>query len=51
MDTSNVDTVMVKGRLLKRDGALLGVDVKRIGAMVSASRDAVIAKAGPQTAT
>jgi 5-methylthioadenosine/S-adenosylhomocysteine deaminase len=47
MDTSNVDTVMVKGRLLKRGGHLLGVDVKRINALVTASRDAVIAKAGP----
>jgi hypothetical protein len=29
-------------------GRLLGVDVKRVNALVSASRDAVIAKAGPQ---
>jgi cytosine/adenosine deaminase-related metal-dependent hydrolase len=45
MDTSNVDTVIVKGRLLKRHGQLLGVDVPQIAALVNASRDAVIAKA------
>jgi hypothetical protein len=42
--------VIVKGRILKRSGQLLGVDLKRINAMAAASRDAVIAAAGSRTA-
>jgi 5-methylthioadenosine/S-adenosylhomocysteine deaminase len=48
MDTGNVDTVMVRGRILKRHGKLLGVDLKRISSMVSTARDGVIARAGKQ---
>jgi 5-methylthioadenosine/S-adenosylhomocysteine deaminase len=48
MDTSNVDTVIVKGRVLKQHGRLLGVDVKHLNALASASRDAVIKAAAAQ---
>ena len=31
MDTSNVDTVLVAGKVMKRAGKLVGVDIKHIG--------------------
>jgi cytosine/adenosine deaminase-related metal-dependent hydrolase len=42
MDTSNVDTVMVRGNMVKRNGRLVGVDLKRIEQMVTASRNYVM---------
>jgi 5-methylthioadenosine/S-adenosylhomocysteine deaminase len=50
MDTSNVDTVMVRGNILKQDGQLLGVDLDPIERMVTASRDYIVhtAKLGAQ---
>jgi hypothetical protein len=39
MDTSNVDSVFVAGKALKRDGQLLGVDLDHIKDMAYASRD------------
>lgn len=39
MDGRNVDTVMVAGRILKRDGKLLGIDMKNLGERLYASRD------------
>jgi hypothetical protein len=44
MDTGNVDTVFVAGKAKKRGGALLGVDLKRIAADATASRDYLAAK-------
>ena len=44
MDTSNVDTVFVAGKAKKRNGELLGVDLKRIAAEAIASRDYLAAK-------
>jgi len=41
MDTSNIDTVMVRGKMLKRNGRLVGVDLKRIERLVTASRNYV----------
>jgi 5-methylthioadenosine/S-adenosylhomocysteine deaminase len=38
MDTSNVDTVIVAGRLLKRHGALIGVDLARLQRDLADSR-------------
>jgi len=42
MDTSNIDTVMVRGKVLKRNGRLVGVDLKRIQRLVTASRNYVL---------
>ena len=46
MDTSNVDSVFVAGKALKRNGQLLGVDLNRIRKMAYESRDYVISKSG-----
>ncbi|HEY6567489.1 MAG TPA: amidohydrolase family protein [Actinomycetota bacterium] len=46
MDTGNVDTVMIAGRLMKRHGELLHVDWPAVKQMVSNSRDHVLAKSG-----
>jgi cytosine/adenosine deaminase-related metal-dependent hydrolase len=46
MDTSNVDSVFVAGRALKRNGQLIGVDLNRLRDLVYESRDHVIQKAG-----
>jgi cytosine/adenosine deaminase-related metal-dependent hydrolase len=45
MDTSNVDTVFIAGKLMKRDGKLLNVDLPKIRRAIDASRDAVLALA------
>jgi cytosine/adenosine deaminase-related metal-dependent hydrolase len=41
MDTSNVDSVFVAGKALKRDGELVGVDLNRIRELAYAARDHV----------
>lgn len=46
MDTSNVDSVFVAGRALKRDGRLLNVDLNALMQKAYVSRDHVISKAG-----
>jgi 5-methylthioadenosine/S-adenosylhomocysteine deaminase len=46
MDTSNVDTVFIAGKLMKRGGSLVGVDLAKIRRTVEASREAVLARAG-----
>jgi len=46
MDTSNVDSVFVAGKALKRNGQLLNVDLNRIQKMAYESRDYVVAKSG-----
>lgn len=43
MDARNVDTVMVAGRIVKRDGKMLGVDTKQLLTRIYASRDRVYA--------
>jgi cytosine/adenosine deaminase-related metal-dependent hydrolase len=45
-DTSNVDTVLVRGEVRKRDGRLTGVDLPALRATVQRSRDHVLAAAG-----
>jgi cytosine/adenosine deaminase-related metal-dependent hydrolase/ribose/xylose/arabinose/galactoside ABC-type transport system permease subunit len=46
MDTGNVDTVMVAGRLLKQGGRLLHVDWGAVRRLTSESRDHVIERSG-----
>jgi cytosine/adenosine deaminase-related metal-dependent hydrolase len=46
MDTSNVDSVFIGGKVRKWQGKLVGVDTGRIVREAAASRDAVLAKAG-----
>jgi 5-methylthioadenosine/S-adenosylhomocysteine deaminase len=46
MDTGNVDTVLIAGRVMKRHGELLHVDWPAVRRMAAGSRDAVIAKSG-----
>jgi hypothetical protein len=46
MDTSNVDSVFVAGKALKRDGQLLNVDLNRLMQKAYESRDYVMAESG-----
>jgi cytosine/adenosine deaminase-related metal-dependent hydrolase len=46
MDTGNVDTVVIAGRVMKRHGKLLHVDWSAVKRTALESRDAVIAKSG-----
>ncbi|MEO8257978.1 MAG: amidohydrolase family protein [Acidobacteriota bacterium] len=45
-DTSNVDSVFVAGRPIKRNGQLLNVDMSRMVGLVEHSRDYLLGKAG-----
>jgi cytosine/adenosine deaminase-related metal-dependent hydrolase len=50
MDASNVDTVLIGGKVAKREGRLVGVDMDRIRRQVHQSRDYLVEKAGwPKT--
>src|SRR5271163_267216 len=49
VERSDVDTVMVGGRLRKRDGKLLGVDIERLNAEAIASRDYLLEASGYRT--
>lgn len=46
MDTSNVDSVFVAGKALKRNGQLLNVDLNRLQQQAYESRDYVVSKSG-----
>jgi 5-methylthioadenosine/S-adenosylhomocysteine deaminase len=46
MDTSNVDTVLIAGRVMKRGGQLLHVDWPAVRRRAAESRDFVVAKSG-----
>jgi cytosine/adenosine deaminase-related metal-dependent hydrolase len=46
MDTGNVDTVLIAGRVMKRKGELLHVDWPAAKRMASESRDAVVQRSG-----
>jgi 5-methylthioadenosine/S-adenosylhomocysteine deaminase len=43
MDSSNVDSVWVNGRVLKRGGQLVGVDLERARRLAEDSRDFLVA--------
>jgi cytosine/adenosine deaminase-related metal-dependent hydrolase len=50
MDSSNVDTVLIAGKIVKREGKLVGVDMERIRRQVHQSRDYLVERAGwPKT--
>ena len=44
MDGSNIDTVLVAGQVKKRDGKLVGVDLKRVADLATQSRDYLVSK-------
>jgi cytosine/adenosine deaminase-related metal-dependent hydrolase len=46
MDTSNVDTVFIGGKLMKAEGKLVGVDMNRIMRLLNQSRDYLVSKTG-----
>ncbi len=46
MDTRNVDSVLIAGRLMKKDGELLHVDWPAVRRAANEARDSVIAKSG-----
>jgi hypothetical protein len=46
MDTSNIDSVFIAGKPMKRNGQLVGVDLDRIRNMAYQSRDYVVQKSG-----
>ena len=46
MDTGNVDTVLIAGRVMKRHGELLHVDWAAVKRMALESRDHVVARSG-----
>lgn len=45
MDTSNVETVFVRGKAVKRNGALIGVDMHRLGRLASELADQIATRA------
>lgn len=47
-ERSNIDTVMIGGRIVKRDGKVLGVDSERLRAAIDESRQHLFAAAGYQ---
>ena len=44
MDTSNVETVFVAGKVVKWQGKLVGVDLHRLRLQIEKSRDALLAR-------
>jgi 5-methylthioadenosine/S-adenosylhomocysteine deaminase len=49
VERSDVDAVMVAGRLRKRSGKLIGVDIEKLSAEVIASRDYLLEESGYRT--
>jgi cytosine/adenosine deaminase-related metal-dependent hydrolase len=46
MDTSNVDSVFIGGKPMKRNGKLLNLDMNRVSKLVTDSRDYVVSTSG-----
>lgn len=46
MDTSNVDTVLIAGKVMKRNGQMVGVDVARVQRLAESSRDYLVSTLG-----
>jgi cytosine/adenosine deaminase-related metal-dependent hydrolase len=46
MDTSNVDSVFISGKLMKSQGKLVGVDMVRVTRLLNQSRDYLVTKTG-----
>jgi 5-methylthioadenosine/S-adenosylhomocysteine deaminase len=46
MDTSNVDTVFIAGKMVKQNGQLVGVDLARVNRMARESRDYLLSRTG-----
>jgi hypothetical protein len=46
MDRTNVETVIVAGKVRKWQGQLLDVDLRRLRQQIEASRDFIFSKAG-----
>ena len=42
MNTSNVDTVLIAGKVMKRNNQMVGIDYHRVANMVEASRDHIM---------
>ena len=45
-ERSNIDTVMIGGRIVKQNGKVLGVDSERLRAAIDESREHLFAAAG-----
>jgi 5-methylthioadenosine/S-adenosylhomocysteine deaminase len=45
-DTSNIDSVFVAGKAVKRDGELVGHDLNRVFGLLEESRDYLLTEAG-----
>jgi 5-methylthioadenosine/S-adenosylhomocysteine deaminase len=50
MGPSNVDTVLIRGKVMKRNGRLVGVDVNKVSRLAYEARDRVVARSGFQRA-
>src|SRR5437667_1363174 len=46
MDTSNVDTVLIAGKIMKWKGNLMGVDLKMVRRLADPARDGILSRAG-----
>jgi 5-methylthioadenosine/S-adenosylhomocysteine deaminase len=46
MDTSNVDTVFIAGKMMKQNGQLVGVDLAHVNRQARESREYILAKTG-----
>ena len=46
MDTSNVDSVFIAGKAVKRRGKLVGVDLNKVRRQAISSRDYLVSKLG-----